>query len=177
MRHSVREDRSTSGWQDDSQEYSVPVSTIENPLMEELHTVSSSSAPAWKTTSTDDEQNSAFANESMFISIDDELSDTNGRPIAPTNATILSEKEVKEHFSYSDEQLEYRKGMKFSERMTVTFRKVAVFFSDLWDRYIDFMKQHFPSLLEERGIKTFTYVGLGIIFAGLALIAILALIL
>lgn len=176
MRHSVREDR-TSVQQDDPSSYSAPVSTIENPLMEELHAVSTSSAPAWQIPSDDTTQaHSPFAQDNMFVSIEDELSDTNHRPIAPTNATILTEKEVKEHFSYTDDQLEYRPGMKFSERMAVTFRKVAVWFSDLVDKYVLFMKRHFPHLLEERNVKTFTTVGLGVIVSVLVIIAVLALI-
>lgn len=159
-------------------EESIPVSTVENPLMEELHTVSTYSAPAWKTQSVDaEEKKDPFAKSSMFISIDEELSDTSTRPIAPANATILSEKEVKEHFSYTDDQLVYRKGMKFSERMAVTFRKVAVWFSDVWDKYVLFMKRHFPALLDEHNIKTFTSVGLTVVFCVLAGAAIVVLVL
>ena len=177
MRHSTREDRS-SAWLEGSSDYSAPVSTEENPLMEELHAVSTSSAPAWQIPNAQDENaQNPFAKDDMFISIDDELSDTDHRPIAPSNATILTEKEVKEHFSYTDDQLVYRSDMKFSEKVAVTFRKIAVWISDLGDKYVLFMKRHFPHLLEERNIKTFTTVGLGIVFAVLALIAILALVL
>ena len=51
MRHSARSERDVSTSPEMENEVSEPVSTVENPLMEELHTVSSSSVPAWKTPS------------------------------------------------------------------------------------------------------------------------------
>ena len=176
MRHTVRDKQQTIE-QEEPMEYSAPVSTVENPLMEELHTVSTYSAPAWKSSSSqNDDKKDPFASDSAFVSIDDELLQSTERPIAPTNATIISEEKVKEHFSYTDDQLVYKKGMKFSERLLVTFRKIAVWFSDIWDKYFLFIKRHFPALVDARKVKNFSTIGLAIVFLALAAIAIVLLI-
>lgn len=176
MRHTVREKKQMIE-QEEPIEYSAPVSTVENPLMEELHTVSTCSAPAWRSSGLQsDTKKDPFESSSAFVSIDDELLQSTERPIAPTNATILSEEKVKEHFSYTDDQLVYRKGMKFSERLAVTFRKVAVWFSDIWDKYLLFMKRHFPSLVDAGKVRNFSTIGLAVVFLLLAVAAIVLLI-
>ena len=103
MRHSARSERDVSTSPEMENEVSEPVSTVENPLMEELHTVSSSSVPAWKTPSVvvSPEKKDPFKSSNMFVSIDEEYQSTDSRPMAPVNATIVKEKEVKEHFSVS----------------------------------------------------------------------------
>ena len=132
MRKTARKELPEEAFSEIREEPSAPVSTVENPLMEDLHTVSPSAVPAWKTPSVVvDQKKDPFRSNGMFVSIDQECasSDTDIRPTAPANATIISEEEVKEMFSYSDEQLEYRKDMKFGEKLHVTFRKIAVWFS------------------------------------------------
>ena len=95
--------------------------------------------------------------------------------MAPINATIVKEKEVKEHFSYSDDQLVYRKDMKFGEKMAVTFRKTAVWFSDLWDKYVLFMKNHFPAVFEQNSVSKITTIACCILFILIGLIVVGAL--
>ena len=123
MRKTARKELPEEAFSEIREEPSAPVSTVENPLMEDLHTVSPSAVPAWKTPSVVvDQKKDPFRSNGMFVSIDQECasSDTDIRPTAPANATIISEEEVKEMFSYSDEQLEYRKDMKFGEKLHVT---------------------------------------------------------
>lgn len=177
MRHSARSEREVPHSPEMENEVSEPVSTVENPLMEELHTVSSSSVPAWKTPSVvvSPEKKDPFKSSSMFVSIDEEYQSTSSRPMAPANATIVKEKKVKEHFSYSDDQLVYKKGMKFGQRVAVTFRKIAVWFSDLWDKYVLFMKNHFPTAFEQHSVTKITTIGCGILFVLIGLIVIGAL--
>ena len=177
MRHSARSERDVSTSPEMENEVSEPVSTVENPLMEELHTVSSSSVPAWKTPSVvvSPEKKDPFKSSNMFVSIDEEYQSTDSRPMAPVNATIVKEKEVKEHFSYSDDQLVYKKGMKFGERMAVTFRKIAVWFSDLWDKYVLFMKNHFPTVFEQNSVTKITAIACCILFILIGLIVVGAL--
>ncbi|MBP5492618.1 MAG: hypothetical protein J6Y08_07220 [Clostridiales bacterium] len=188
MRRTARENRSTTEVYEEEtvraprpsseiQDASYPKSTIENPLMEELHTVSAVSAPAWKTPSVvvSSKPKDTLDDHSMFTSIDADLSSSSdGRPIAPSTATIITEKEVKERFSYSDEQLEYRPGMSFGERTVVTLRKIAVWFSDQWDKYTLFMKKHFPFIYEGNNTTVLTVIGLLIFFVLVAIIAISA---
>ena len=178
MRHSARSEQSAPVSQDIRDEIQEPVSTVENPLMEELHTVSSSSVPAWKTQSVVvSEEKNPFRSNSMFGSIDEEFTSNDTRPIAPSNATIIKEKEVKEKFSYSDDQLVYKKGMKFGERLAVTFRKIAVWFSDQWDKYVLFMKNHFPAIFEGHNVSKILAIGCAILFVliGLFVVGALAL--
>ncbi|MBR5426194.1 MAG: hypothetical protein K6E26_08140 [Clostridiales bacterium] len=177
MRHSARAEHSASVSQDIRPEIQEPVSTVENPLMEELHTVSSSSVPAWKTQSVvvTQEAKDPFRSNTMFGSIDEEFTGTESRPVAPTNATIIKEKEVKEKFSYSDDQLVYKKGMKFGERVAVTFRKIAVWFSDQWDKYVLFMKNHFPSIFEGHNVSLIMAIGCAILFILIGVIVVTAL--
>ena len=66
--------------------------------------------------------------------------------------------------------------MKFSERLLVTFRKIAVWISDIWDKYFLFIKRHFPALVDARKVKNFSTIGLAIVFLALAAIAIVLLI-
>ncbi len=179
MRHSARrEQNDIADPSEIMEEVSAPVSTVENPLMEELHTVQASAVPAWKTKSVvveqEPEKKDPFRTNSMFVSIDEELSSTQSRPIAPSTATIISEEEVKERFSYSDEQLEYRKGMPFGERMKVTFRKIAVWFSDVWDKYVLFMKKHFPVIFESHDVSKITTIGCCILFVLIGIIVVCA---
>ena len=180
MRHTARGKESESLPFEESSENTQVVSTVENPLVEELHTVAPMSAPSWKTPSvvvSEEKKQDPFKRNTMFVSIDEELSDTGDRPQAPSNATILSEKEVKERFSYTDDQLEYRPDMKFGEKMTVTFRKVAVWFSDVWDKYVLFMKNHFPSIFEGHDVTRITTIGLCALFVLIGLFVIGALLL
>ena len=138
------------------------------------------SAPAWKTPSvvvSEEKKKDPFKRNTMFVSIDEELADTRERPIAPSTATILSEKEVKERFSYSDDQLVYRPGMKFGERVAVTFRKVAVWFSDVWDKYVLFMKRHFPAIFEGHDVSKITTIGVCVLFVLIGVFVIGALLL
>ena len=167
MRKTARKELPEEAFSEIREEPSAPVSTVENPLMEDLHTVSPSAVPAWKTPSVVvDQKKDPFRSNGMFVSIDQECasSDTDIRPTAPANATVISEEEVKEMFSYSDEQLEYRKDMKFGEKLHVTFRKIAVWFSDLWDKYVLFMKNHFPVIFESHEVSKVTTVACCILF-------------
>ena len=113
-----------------------------------------------------------FKRNTMFVSIDEELSDTADRPLAPSTATILSEKQVKERFSYTDDQLVYRPDMKLGEKIIVTFRKVAVWFSDVWDKYVLFMKNHFPTIFEGHDVSRITTIGICALFVLIGLIVI-----
>ena len=177
MRHSARSEREMSLPKEMDEEIREPVSTVENPLMEELHTVSSSAVPAWKTPSVvvSPENKDPFHTNGMFVSIKEEFTSTSTeRPMAPANATIVKEKEVKEHFSYSDDQLVYKKGMKFGEKMAVTFRKVAVWFSDLWDKYVLFMKNHFPTVFEQNSVTKITTIACCILFVLIGVIVVAA---
>ena len=177
MRKTARKELSEEAFSEVREEYSAPVSTVENPLMEDLHTVSPSAVPAWKTPSVVvDQKKDPFRSNGMFVSIDQERasSDTEARPTAPANATIISEEEVKEMFSYSDEQLVYRKDMKFGEKLRVTFRKIAVWFSDLWDKYVLFMKNHFPVIFESHEVSKITTIGCCILFILVGLVVIVS---
>lgn len=178
MRHTARDKQVAESWQEGPVEPAVPVSTIEQPLMEELHAVSSAKTPAWKTPSVvvSEEKKDPFRSSKMFVSIDEEYASPDSRPIAPSNATILSEKEVKERFSYSDDQLVYREDMTFGQKAGVTFRKVAVWFSDQWDKYVLFMKKHFPALFETHDTNKLTTICCGICFIVVAMVVIGALI-
>jgi|GEM_PF-1772482 hypothetical protein len=179
MRHSARSEQSVPDPQDIISEIPEPVSTVENPLMEELHTVSPSAVPAWKTQSVvvTPEKKDPFHSTSMFGSINEEFTSNDTRPMAPSHATIIKEKEVKEKFSYSDDQLVYKKGMKFSEKVAVTFRKIAVWFSDQWDKYVLFMKNHFPAIFEGHNVSKILAIGCAILFIliGLTVVGALAL--
>lgn len=177
MRKTARKELSEEAFSEVREEYSAPVSTVENPLMEDLHTVSPSAVPAWKTPSVVvDQKKDPFRSNGMFVSIDQERasSDTEARPTAPANATIISEEEVKEMFSYSDEQLVYRKDMKLGEKLCVTFRKIAVWFSDLWDKYVLFMKNHFPVIFESHEVSKITTIGCCILFILVGLVVIVS---
>ena len=180
MRHSARDTRSEPLPPEETSGIRETVSTVENPIVEELHTVAPMSAPAWKTPSvvvSEDKKQDPFKRNTMFVSIDEELSDSSDRPLAPSTATILSEKEVKERFSYTDDQLVYRPGMKLSEKIAVTFRKVAVWFSDVWDKYVLFMKKHFPSVFEGHDVSRITTIGICAMFVLIGIFVIGALLL
>lgn len=175
MRKTARQDKSYDEQYVEPEQIEYPKSTVDNPLMEELHAVSSVSAPAWKTPSVvvvDEKNDSLEGKQSIFAPIETELSNSSGRPMAPSNATILTEKEVKERFYFSDDQLTYRKGMKFGERVVVTLRKIAVWFSDQWDKYVLFMKKHFPFIYEAHDATKFAAIGLVIFFILIAAIII-----
>ena len=178
MRKTARKELPEEDFSEIREEYSAPVSTVENPLMEDLHTVAPSAVPAWKTPSVvvDQKKKDPFRNNGMFVSIDQEIasSDQDIRPTAPANATIISEEEVKEMFSYTDEQLEYRKDMKFGEKLRVTFRKTAVWFSDLWDKYVLFMKNHFPVIFESHEVSKVTTVACCILFILVGLVVVIS---
>ncbi|MBO4926664.1 MAG: hypothetical protein J5379_00205 [Clostridiales bacterium] len=172
MRRTIREEQPDTIRQDEIVDANQPQSTVENPVMEELHTVSSSAVPAWKTPSVvvaPTKKKDPFKSNTMFVSIDEEFAETSDRPIAPSSATILSEKEVKEHFSYSDDQLVYRPDMKFKEKAAVTFRKAAVWISDVWDKYIIFMKKHVPTVFQDHEVYRVMSFGFGILFILIAL--------
>ncbi len=141
----------------------APKATEANPWVEELHTVSSVSAPAWKMKSSvasPKKKESLTDSRSTFLTIDEELTQTQKRPMAPDNASILKEKVVKDHFHFDDDQLTYTKDMSFGSRVAVTLRKIAVWFSDVWDKYILFMKRHFPSIYETNNAQNFTIIGI-----------------
>jgi len=175
MRHTARDTRSETLPVEETSENTGTVSTVENPLVEELHTVAPMSAPSWKTPSvvvSEEKKKDPFKRNTMFVSIDEELSDTADRPLAPSTATILSEKQVKERFSYTDDQLVYRPDMKLGEKIIVTFRKVAVWFSDVWDKYVLFMKNHFPTVFEGHDVSRITTIGICALFVLIGLIVI-----
>lgn len=163
MRKTARQNQSYDEQYTEPEQIEYPKSTVDNPLMEELHTVSSVSAPAWKTPSVvvmDEKKDDPLGGtRSVFSDMDQDLSHDSGRPLAPSTATIISEKEVKDHFHFSDEQLTYTKDMKFHQRLIVTLRLIAVWFSDQYDKYVLFMKNHFPALYEAHDVTKFTIIG------------------
>ena len=66
--------------------------------------------------------------------------------------------------------------MTFGQKAGVTFRKVAVWFSDRWDKYVLFMKKHFPALFETHDTNKLTTICCGICFIVVAMVVIGALI-
>ncbi len=146
----------------------------EQPWVEELHSVSATRTVAWKmpsvVASSDKEEDTK--EKTFFLPVGEELDTSDTRPIAPDTATILREKEVVDHFHFSDDQLTYKKGMGFGAAALVTLRKVAVWFSDIWDKYVMFIKTNIPSVYEAHRIQHFTLIGIIAIFALILLLVV-----
>jgi len=132
------------------------------PWVEELHAVSAASTVAWKTPSvvSSEDPDDPSQEKSFFLPVGEELDSADSRPIAPDNATIIREKEVVDHFHFSDDQLTYKKGMGAGSFILVTLRKTAVWFSDLWDKYVLFIKNNVPSVYEAHRVQHFTLIGI-----------------
>lgn len=180
MRHTANKERVLEEDFEESQSIRVPKATESNPWVEELHQVSSASAPAWKMKSSvaaPKKKESLVDERSAFFSIDDDFFKPDERPMAPDSASIIKEKEVKDHFHFTDEQLTYTKDMSFGSRVVVTLRKIAVWFSDQWDKYILLTKRLFPAIYETHNAQTFTIIGIFILVALIILFAIGAIVL
>jgi len=175
MRRTAREAQTLEEDYGNQESVRIPKATESNPWVEELHQVSSVSAPAWKVKSSvaAPEKEATLVDErSSFLSIDEEFSRPESRPLAPDTASILKEKEVKDRFHFTDEQLTYTKDMKFGSRVVVTLRKIAVWFSDQWDKYVRFMKRLFPSIYETNVAQDFTIIGVIVLVALIVLFVI-----
>lgn len=147
----------------------------EQPWVEELHAVSATRTLAWKMPSvvaSSDKEEDSSEEKTFFLPVGEELDSSDTRPIAPDTATILREKEVVDHFHFSDDQLTYKKGMGFGSAALVTLRKVAVWFSDIWDKYVLFIKNNIPSVYEAHQIQRFTLIGIIAIFALILLLVV-----
>ncbi len=180
MRRTANRERVLEEDLEQSQSIRVPKATESNPWVEELHHVSSASAPAWKMKSSvaaPKKKETLVDERSAFFSIDDDFSKSDERPMAPDNASILTEKEVKDYFHFSDEQLTYTKDMKFGTRVIVTLRKIAVWFSDQWDKYKLLTKRLFPAAYETHNAQTFTIIGIIVLIALLIVFVIGAIVL
>lgn len=172
MRRTASKERIMEEDFEESRAVRIPKATESSPWVEELHQVSSASAPAWKMKSSvaaPKKKETLIDERSAFLSIDDDFSMPDERPLAPDNASILKEKEVKDHFHFTDEQLTYTKDMSFGSRVVVTLRKIAVWFSDQWDKYTRFIKRVFPAVYETNNAQTFTIIGI-IVFVALIVV-------